>query len=134
MQTVAVLNLLTDLAFNLLIFFVVLASNEAENRGRTQQVPSASKDEVKKEDVQNIAVKVTRTTVAVNDEETPIENLVAKLTEKLTGKAAPDDRTVVVSLDNDTPYSTYIKVSGLIEQAGGIITLEVEDEKEVMVR
>ena len=36
-QTVGVLNLLTDLAFNLLIFFVVCASTEPE-KGRPQQV------------------------------------------------------------------------------------------------
>lgn len=132
-QTVAVLNLLTDLAFNMLIFFVVCASNESE-RGRPQQMPSASKDKTAEQKSQNVAVAMTRTTVTVNGDVTPEKQLPAKLKELLAGKQRPEDRIVIVSSAKDTPYSFWIKVTSLVEKAGGVITLQLEEEKEVGVR
>ena len=38
-----------------------------------------------------------------------------------------------VSSDADTPYSQWIRITGLIEQAGGVITLQLEDEKRIEV-
>src|SRR5205085_32311 len=39
-----VMNLLTDLSFNLLIFFVVCASSAQEQKGKPQQVPSTQSE------------------------------------------------------------------------------------------
>ncbi|MDB5306113.1 MAG: Biopolymer transport protein ExbD/TolR [Gemmataceae bacterium] len=133
-QTAWVLNLLTDLAFNLLIFFVVCASNEPDTKGRPQQVPSADKEKANEQKPQNIEVTITRTTVAVNKEEVPLAGLTANLQGKLAGKNKPEDRIVVVKSATDTPYSQWILVTGRIEQAGGVITLELEEEKEVRVK
>jgi len=126
-QTVGVLNLLTDLAFNLLIFFVVLASNPEEHKGRPQQVPGASKD--KGDQVgQNVEVKVTRTTVTVNRAEVPIDGLESKFRELLGGRTRPEDKVVLVQSDPDTTYEQWIKVTSRIEKAGGVVTLQLEDE------
>jgi biopolymer transport protein ExbD len=132
-QTAAVLNLLTDLAFNLLIFFVVCASTEPE-KGRAQQVPSSTKDAATEQATRNLEVAVTRTTVAVNGTDVPLTDLQAKLQGLLAGKAKPEDRIVVVRSTKDTPYSQWIMVTGLIEKAGGLITLQLEEEKEVGVK
>src|SRR3954451_21124544 len=70
-QTAAVLNLLTDLAFNLLIFFVVCASTEPE-KGRAQQVPSSTKDAATEQATKNLEIAVTRTTVAINGTDVPV--------------------------------------------------------------
>ena len=133
-QTAWVLNLLTDLAFNLLIFFVVCASNEPETKGRPQQVPSADKDKTSDPKSQNTEVKITRTTVSVNGTEVPMSELRAKIQSLLAGKNKPEERIVIVKSEKDTPYSQWIRVTGHIEEAGGVITLQLEDEKEVGVK
>lgn len=135
-QTVGVLNLLTDLAFNLLIFFVVLASTEPE-KGRSQQVPSSSEDKTKAVDPksqQTPEVRITRTTQTLNQEEVTEEALQEKLTEMLKGKVSQEERIVIVASDPDTPYRRWIKVTGIIQNANGMITLQLEDEKRVEVK
>ena len=133
-KTAWVLNLLTDLAFNLLIFFVVCASSAEDERGRPQQMPSASKDKATEEKSKNIEVSITRTAVSVNGEDVPPAELVKKLKSLLAGKTRAEDRIVVVKSAKDTPYSQWIRATGQIEVAGGSITLQLEDEKEVGVR
>jgi biopolymer transport protein ExbD len=133
MMAAWVMNLLTDLAFNLLIFFVVCASIAPE-KGRQQQMPSASKEKANEQKAQNIEVTITRTTVSINGAEVPQAEFPAKLTGLLVGKTKPDERIVVVKSDNDTTYEKWIRVTGEIEKAGGVITLQLEEEKEVGVR
>ena len=132
-QTAAVLNLLTDMAFNLLIFFVVCASTSPD-KGRAQQVPSSSKDAQTEQSTKNIEVALTRTTVAVNGNDVPVADLHAKIRDLLVGKSKPEERIVVVRSTKDTPYVQWIRVTGLIEKAGGVITLQLEEEKEVGVK
>ncbi len=133
-STAWVLNLLTDLAFNLLIFFVVVASVAPDEKGRPQQMPSSSKDKANEQKSQNVEVSITRTEVKVNGEVVPDAALPGKLRELLAGKTKPDDRVVLVKSDKDTPYSQWIRVTGQIEQAGGVITLQLEEESEVRVK
>ncbi|OWK35639.1 hypothetical protein FRUB_08202 [Fimbriiglobus ruber] len=135
-QTAAVLNLLTDLAFNILIFFVVLASSEPE-KGRPQKVPSANKDKATDNQPQNIEVTLTRTTVAVNGTNVPVDDVAAKLKPLLAGKTKPEDRIVVVRVapgSKDTPYQHWIRVTGQVERAGGVVTVQLEEEQTVGVK
>ena len=128
------LNLLTDLAFNLVIFFVVCASTEPE-KGRPQQMPSASQEKsAEQAKGQNIEVALTRTTVSVNGTDVPLVDLNAKLKPLLAGKSRTEDRIVVVRSTKDTPYRHWIKASAAVEQAGGVIALQLEEEKEVTVK
>src|SRR4051812_8675739 len=94
-QTAWVLNLLTDLAFNLLIFFVVCASSAQDEKGRPQQMPSASKEKTTEQKSTNIEVAITRTAVSVNGEDVPIADFKAKLTGMLAGKKNPENVVVV---------------------------------------
>ena len=128
-----VMNLLTDLAFNLLIFFVVCASTAPE-KGRPQQMPSSSKDKPNEQKNQNVEIAIGRTTVSVNGEDVPMPELRKKLNGLLVNKAKPEDRIVIVKSAKDTPYGQWIRVTGQIELAGGVITLQLEEEKEVGVR
>ena len=124
--------LLTDLAFNLLIFFVVCASSDPSS-GRKQDIPSGSKDQAAAEQTaQNVEVSLTPTTVEVNGIVTPLTDLAAKLTPMLAGKTKPEERMVVVKSRKDTPFSQWIRVTTLIEQAGGLVALQLEDSEEVV--
>ena len=132
-MTAWVMNLLTDLAFNLLIFFVVCASISPE-QGRSQSVPSADKDKQNDQKSQNVEVAIERTSAKINGEEVKDAELVSKLKSLLANKPKPEDRIVVVKSTKDTPYAQWIRVTGAIEQAGGVITLQLEEEKEIGVK
>ncbi len=126
--------MLTDLAFNLLIFFVVCASTDPES-GRRQNVPSGNKQEAAAAQMeQNIEVVLTKDKAAINGVDAPLEGLRAKIKTMLAGKAKPEQRVVVVKTRKDTPYHHWITVTDLIEQGGGIIAIEVEKSNEVPVR
>ena len=129
-----VMNLLTDLSFNLLIFFVVCASSAQEQKGKPQQVPSTQGEKSAETKPQNVEVAVTRTTVSLNGTVVPVSELRAKLAALLANKTRPEDKIVEVKSAKDTPYSMWIKVTGAIEEAGGIVTLQVEVEKDVVVK
>lgn len=129
-----VLNLLTDLGFNLLIFFVVIASNDPINKGRPQQMPSANKEKTPEQKGQNVEVWLKRQSVAVNGADVPLDDLAAKLRPMLAAKASPEEKVVVLKSDKDTPYDRWIQATGAIEKAGGVVALQLEEEKETVVK
>ena len=55
------------------------------------------------------------------------------ITNKLRGKAKPEDRIVVVKSDKDVPYLRWIDLTSRIEDLGGVITLQLEEERTVQV-
>jgi biopolymer transport protein ExbD len=130
-----VMNLLTDLAFNLLIFFVVCASSAQEQKGKPQQVPSTQGEKNASEaKPQNIEVAITRTTVSLNGTTVTVPELRTKVAALLANKARPEDKIVELKTAKDTPYYTWLQVTGAIEEAGGIVTIQVEVEKDVIVK
>ena len=52
----------------------------------------------------------------------------------LAGKTRKEDLMVVLKSNKDTPYQHWIRVTGLIEQAGGIVALQLEETREEMVK
>jgi biopolymer transport protein ExbD len=125
--------LLTDLAFNLVIFFVVCASTDPES-GRRQDIPRGAKDaSATPQAAQNLEIMLTRTTAAINGVITPLADLPGKLQPALAGKIRPEERMVVLKSSKDTPYQHWIRVTAMIEQAGGIVALQLEETQEVVV-
>jgi hypothetical protein len=41
---------------------------------------------------------------------------------------------VVVKSNKDVPYQHWIHVTGMIEKAGGIVALQIEEDREVIVK
>lgn len=122
--------LLTDLAFNLLIFFVVCASTEPET-ARRQDVPGKSKDEKSPKIEQSVLVMLERASVKIDDDpaDVPYDRIQARIKGKLEGKTKPEQRMVVVKTRPDTPYEFWVRVIGQIERGGGVVTLEIEEER-----
>lgn len=120
-----------DIAFNLIVFFLVCASVQPDS-GRKQTLPKSETEEEKKEN-ENLKVNLTRTTVTVNSEPVPIGKLKAYMKRKLAGKTTPEDRVVIVQSKKDVAYNHWIKCTSLIEDAGGIITLQIEEERTVQL-
>ncbi len=120
-----------DIAFNLIVFFLVCASVQPES-GRKQDIPKSEPEKDKTQQSKNIEVQLTRTTAAINGTPVRLENFKARLGSLLKGKTRPQDKIVVVKSKPDTSYLHWIKVTGWIEEVGGVITLQLEEERTVM--
>ena len=125
--------LLTDLAFNLVIFFVVCASTDPES-GRKQDIPRGTKDPAAAtKSEQNVEVLLTRNSIEINGARTTLDEFTAKLAPMLAGKTQPQERMVVIKSNKDVPYHNWVRVTALIEQAGGVVALQIEEDREVVV-
>ena len=120
-----------DIAFNLIVFFLVCASVQPDS-GRRQTLP-ASETVEQEQKTENVEVALTRTAVIVNGEVTSPDRLQARIKSLLAGKSQPDEKVVIVKSEPDTPYSQWILVTSTIEDAGGLVTLQLEEERVVEV-
>ncbi|MGE0607873.1 MAG: ExbD/TolR family protein [Pirellulales bacterium] len=121
-----------DIAFNLVVFFLVCASTQPDS-GRKQDIPKSESKVEKSQQSENIEVALTRDRVRLNGDPVAQKDFVRRLKEKLRPKTRQEDRIVVVKSGKDTPYDFWIQVTGMIEEAGGIITLQLEEERSVTV-
>lgn len=121
-----------DIAFNLIVFFLVCASSEPES-GRKQVLPRSEQNAQVQEQLENLEVKLTRSAVIVNGEIVGLDQFDALVAGKLRDKAKPEDRIVIVKSDKDVPYLRWIEFTSRIEDLGGTITLQLEEEREVAV-
>ena len=121
-----------DIAFNLIIFFLVCAS-AAPDSGRRQNIPRSETTKQKEQKIENIEVQLTRTTMAINGDAVPPQEVVPRLRAALAGKSRPEDRVVVVKSRPEVPYHHWIAATSMIEEAGGIITILREEEREVRI-
>jgi len=132
-----------DIAFNLIVFFLVCASVTPDT-GRKQDVPRAEPKKDEKEQSKPIEVRLTRSTVFINGNVVAMEQLEQRLSSAIREKdgsareiaAMPDSSKIVVvsTKDNkDTPYHHWIAVTSTIARVGGIVTLQLEEDREVAV-
>lgn len=119
-----------DIAFNLIVFFLVCASVQPDS-GRQQTLPRSEQES--EEQSENIEVQLGRNTVMLNGNVLRQEDFDAALKRALTGKTRDEDRVVVVKSKADTPYYHWVTVTEMIELAGGIITIQTEEEQQVVV-
>src|SRR4051794_16874873 len=82
-----------DIAFNLIVFFLVCASSQPDG-GVKQAIPRSEKQEKKSEETKNIEVRLTRDdqTCLVNGDATPLKDLVERIRRLLLGKTRPQDK------------------------------------------
>lgn len=122
-----------DIAFNLIVFFLVCASTQPSD-GRRQVLPRSENQAKQTEQKQNLEVAVDRTGVMINAERIPLADFSSRLKRKLQGKQNEDERIVVIKSSKDVPYHHWISITGQIEAAGGIITMQLEEERQVQVQ
>jgi biopolymer transport protein ExbD len=121
-----------DIAFNLIVFFLVCASMQPDS-GRRQTLPRSETSSEKKPQTEHVEVLLTRTAAAINGDAVRPDRFVARLRTLLAGKARPEDRVVVVKSKPEVPYHHWIKYTARIEEAGGVITVLREEEQEVRI-
>ena len=121
-----------DIAFNLIVFFLVCVSVQPST-GRPQTIPKAETVEQQKQG-ENIEVMMTRNVVMINGNVVADEEFDSLMQRQMQGKVRPEDKVVVVKSKTDVEYKHWIDITSRIEDVGGIITLQVEEEREVMLR
>jgi len=120
-----------DIAFNLIVFFLVCASTPS-NSGRKQDIPKSENKTEQAEQKENITVEITRSVVKVNGDPFRVDQraeILSTLRRLLESKTQQQDRIVIVKSAKDAPYFHWISVTELIEEAGGIVTLQLEEER-----
>ena len=124
-----------DIAFNLIVFFLVCASIQPDS-GRPQDIPRSEENQEQKEELENVEVALTGnlSAVSINGDTVRTAELQPKLMTLLKGKQRIEDRIVIVKSKSDTPYHHWIDVTALIEKAGGLVTIQREEEQTIQVQ
>jgi biopolymer transport protein ExbD len=121
-----------DIAFNLIVFFLVCASVQPDN-GRKQDLPNSETVE-KEQQEQNIEVKILNTgAIFIDGDTVTLKQFPERIAAKLKRKATDSEEVVVVKADDLVEYEVWIFVTSKIEEAGGKITIQLEEEREVRV-
>ena len=122
----------SDIAFILIIFFLVCAAVQPET-GISQVLPRTEAKEDKRDQSKNLEVSITPTSIVLNGSPLQLPEFTKRITAALAEKQRDADRIVVVKSAPDTPYPTWMKVSQAIDNAGGVLTLELEATKTITV-
>ena len=94
--------------------------------GLSKILPKTEEQAEKRDQSKNIEVTITPTSIVLNGSPLQLPAFSKRITAALKQKTSESDRIVVVKSSPDTPYPLWIAVSQAIEQAGGILTLELE--------
>jgi len=121
-----------DIAFNLIVFFLVCASAQPD-AGRKQMLPRSEEQAKQEQQTKNVEVVLTRTTAAINGDLVPQREFAPRIQRLLATKSRPEDKVVIVRSRPDTPYVFWIEVATVIEDAGGTVTIQREEERTVQV-
>lgn len=122
---------MNDIAFILIVFFLVCASVEPED-GRSQIIPSSEKNEDQKNS-QTIEVGLTPATVTIDGKPYHQDQFPIRIQQLIEQKKTESERVVVVKSQADVPYNHWIAMTEIIEKAGGIVTLLLEEDQTITV-
>jgi len=122
-----------DIAFTLIIFFLVCAAVQPET-GMSQALPKTEEKSEKRAQSQNPEVSITPSGIVLNGNPLQLPEFTRRIAIELKSKTREADRIVVVKSAPDTPYPTWIGVSRAIESAGGVLTLELESERTIEIK
>ena len=124
-----------DIAFNLIVFFLVCASTQPDS-GRKQELPNSEKTKTVQKDLKNIELSLSRTNTVVSLNGDPIKTseLPVRLKRVFDEKKSPEERIVVVKSKGDVPYEHWINVTSMVQDVGGSITIQREEEQTVIVQ
>jgi biopolymer transport protein ExbD len=123
----------SDIAFTLIIFFLVCAAVQPET-GMSQVLPKAEEKSEERQQSKNLEVSITPTSIVLNGSPLQLPEFTRRIAAELKTKTREQDRIVVVKSAPETLYPAWIRVSRAIDSAGGILTLEVESEKTIQIK
>ena len=122
---------MNDIAFILIVFFLVCASVEPED-GRSQTIPRGEKNE-NQENSQTIEVGLTPASVTIDGTPYHQDQFAKRIQQLIAQKKKESEQVVVVKSQADVPYEHWIAMTEIIEKAGGVVTLLLEEEQAITV-
>ena len=122
---------MNDIAFILIVFFLVCASVEPED-GRSQVIPRSEKNE-DQQTSQSTEVGLTPATVTIDGTPYQLGEFQPRIRQILSRKKTEAERVVVLKSQSDVPYQHWIATTEIIERAGGIVTLLIEEEQTIQI-
>ena len=122
---------MNDIAFILIVFFLVCASAEPED-GRSQVTPRSEKNE-DQQTSQSTEVGLTTASVTIDGTPYQLGEFQPRIRQILSQKKTEAERVVVLKSQADVPYQHWIAMTEIIELAGGIVTLLIEEEQTIQI-
>ncbi len=116
-----------DIAFNLLIFFVILAK-ATDDSHLTWQPASAKELESAGASTVSVLIDIKQK-VYLNGQPIGIPQLADRITEML-GESPPGERTVLLKAHRETPANFFQPVIEAISEAGGDLVHILDEERE----
>lgn len=115
-----------DVAFLLLIFFLVAASSQTDT-GRNLDLPGTVEQGANTEASQNPQLVITPTVMAIDGEVLSADaNLVDELKRRLGNARELSERVVMLASDGNVTYQRWSDTVSAIELAGGIPAPQME--------
>ncbi|MCL6504354.1 MAG: biopolymer transporter ExbD [Pirellulales bacterium] len=115
-----------DIAFNLLIFFVILARAQDDSHLKWQPATTPRVDPARYARA-TIVVDVNNR-LYLNGQETGIADLASRVSQ-LLGDAAPGDRTVMLKIHRETTAQRFEPIIEAVSQAGGELVHILQEER-----
>ncbi len=122
---------MNDIAFILIVFFLVCASVEPED-GRSQVIPRSEKNE-DQQTSQSTEVGLTPASVTIDGTPYQLGEFQPRIRQILSRKKTEAERVVVLKSQADVPYQHWIAMTEIIERAGGLVTLLIEEEQTIQI-
>jgi biopolymer transport protein ExbD len=122
---------MNDIAFILIVFFLVCASVEPED-GRSQVIPRSEKNE-DQQTSQSTEVGLTPAIVTIDGTPYQLGEFQPRIRQILSLKKTEAERVVVLKSQANVPYQHWIAMTEIIERAGGIVTLLIEEEQTIQI-
>lgn len=119
---------LSDIAFLLIIFFI-LATSIQRISGFQTDLPSGKRDQqTQKADDKTPTVGLKDGRITLNEDTVSLPELKRKLNAMRLAERAEERRVVLLDSSPDTGYQTYFEVMATITAANGVIGILTEDE------
>jgi biopolymer transport protein ExbD len=126
---------MADIAFNLVLFFIILARTQDESHLKLNyasapalETISNSKVSVKVVTADKKAQSDGRQQIYLNGKEVGVRELTAKIQELLKDDP-PGKRTVLLKIDKDTQAALFEPIMEAVSQAGGDVVHVLAEEK-----
>lgn len=114
-----------DVAFLLLIFFLVAASN-TQDRGRELDLPGTVK--AAQQEGKNLEIALSRDAITVAGEVIDPAELEPIVRNRLKDASEPAQRVVLITSGDGVDYQMWTDVVTAVESAGGIPSPQIEEE------
>jgi len=117
---------LSDIAFLLIIFFI-LTTSIRQITGFSTEMPSGEKKAEQQAD-RTPTIAVNNQTIRFNDEVVTMDALRQRLKSLRLDLKSGDRRVVMLEATGSVPYQTYYEVMAAVSAAGGVVGVVTEEK------